>query len=140
MPRKAFVNHLSSESRLELEIGSNMTKQVLMSSQSDSGPPQRSLVGTLLMLPIGLIIVVVLFFFFFANREQYFPGELLLIFLVIFLVLFVIRSAYWSSRRKHWRERFRENEPISVLRLRYARGEITKDQFNQMMRDLEQKP
>jgi len=107
-----------------------------MSDQSDSGPPRRSAVGTLLMAPIGLIIIVLLYF---AFRGRYFPGELLLIFLVIFLILFAIRSLYWRSRRKYWRERFRGNEPIRILRQRYARGEITKEQFDQMLHDLERK-
>jgi len=118
----------------------NVIKQVSMSGQSDSGPPRRSVVGTLLMLPIGLIIVLVLLLYFLTFRVGYFPGELLVIFVAIFLVLFVIRSLYWRSRRKYWRERLRRNEPIRIIRQRYARGEITKEQFDQMLRDLAQKP
>jgi O-antigen/teichoic acid export membrane protein len=117
-----------------------MIKEVSISRQSDSGPPRRSMVGTLLMLPIGLIIVLVLLLYFLAFRRGYFPGELLLIFVFIFLGLFVIRSLYWRSRRKYWRERFRENEPIRIIRQRYARGEINKEQYDQMLRDLSQKP
>lgn len=109
------------------------------SGQSDNGPPRRGLVGTLLMLPIGLIIMLVLLYFV-AFRGRYFPGELLVIFVGIFLGLFVIRSLYWRSRRKYWRERFRGNEPIRILRMRYARGEITKEQFDQVLQDLKQKP
>jgi putative membrane protein len=113
-----------------------MIKQTSMSGQSDSGPPGRSLVGTLLMLPIGLIIVLVLLFYFVPFRKGYFPGELLLIFVAIFLVLFVIRTLYWRSRRKYWRKQFRKNEPVRILRQRYARGEITKEEFDQILRDL----
>lgn len=99
------------------------------------------MVGTLLMLPIGLIIMLVLLLYFFAFRGQgYFPGEFLLIFVVIFLGLFVIRSLYWNSRRKYWRKRFKANEPIRILRQRYARGEITKEQFDQMLHDLKRPP
>jgi putative membrane protein len=88
------------------------------------------------MLPIGLIVVLVLVVCFFTLRVGYFPGALLLIFVVIFLVLFVVRSLYWRSRRRYWREHFRRNDPIRIVRQRYARGEITKDQFDQMLRDL----
>jgi putative membrane protein len=91
------------------------------------------------MLPIGLIIALILLFFV-GFRGVYFPGELLIVFVFIFLGLFVIRSLYWSSRRKYWRERWKENAPLYILRQRYARGEITKDQFDQMLRDLNQKP
>jgi putative membrane protein len=92
------------------------------------------------MLPIGLIIAFVVLLYFLANGRGYFPGELLLIFVVIFLGLFVIRRMYWRSRRKYWRERFRGNEPVRILRQRYARGEITKEQYEDMLRDLQQKP
>jgi len=91
------------------------------------------------MLPIGLIIVIVLLFLV-GFRGWYFPGELLIIFVFIFLGLFVVRSLYWNSRRKYWRERLRANEPLRILRKRYVSGEITREQFTQMMRDLEQKP
>ena len=113
-----------------------MMKRVSISGQSDGGLPRRSWVGTLLMLPIGLIIVLLLLVYFLTFRVGYFPGELLVIFVVIFLVLFVVRSIYWRSRRKYWREHLRRNEPIRIIRERYARGEITKEQFDQMLRDL----
>jgi ABC-type multidrug transport system fused ATPase/permease subunit len=115
-----------------------MSEQVSMLGQSDSGPPGRSVVGTLLMLPIGLIIVLMLLLYFLTFRGAYFPGDLLLIFVVIFLGLFVVRSLYWRSRRKYWRERWRENGAARIVRQRYARGEITKEQFDQMTRDLEE--
>ena len=109
-----------------------------MLSQSESDFPRRGLVGTLLMLPIGLIVVILLVLYFFAFKGQgYFPGEILLIFVMVFFGLFVIRTLYWNSRRKRWRERFRANQPIRILRQRYARGEITKEQFDQMLRDLD---
>jgi len=108
-----------------------------MLSQSESDLPRRGLVGTLLMLPIGLVVVILLVLYFFVFRGQgYFPGEILLIFVVVFFGLFVIRTLYWGSRRKRWREQFRANQPIRILRQRYARGEITKEQFDQMLRDL----
>ena len=111
-----------------------------MSGQNDNGPPRRSLIGTLLMLPIGLIIAFVVLLYFLANGRGYFPGEFLLIFVVIFLGLFVVRTIYWRSRRKQWREHFRANEPIRILRQRYARGEITREQYEEMLRDLQPKP
>jgi putative membrane protein len=88
------------------------------------------------MLPIGLIILLLLLLYFLASRRGYFPGELLLILVAIFFALFVIRTLYWRSRRKYWREQLRRNEPVRILRQRYARGEITKEQFDQMLRDL----
>jgi len=44
----------------------------------------------------------------------------------------------WYGRGGHsWRY---GDDAHAILRTRYARGEITKDQFDQMMRDLEQHP
>ena len=109
----------------------------LMGDQPETDFPRRGLFGTLLMLPIGLIIVILIVLYFFAFRGQgYFPGEILLIFAVAFFGLFIIRTLYWNSRRKHWREQYRANQPLRILRQRYARGEITKEQFEEMLRDL----
>ena len=41
----------------------------------------------------------------------------------------------WGYRRRYWRY---GDESYYILRERYARGEITKEQFEQMMRDLQQ--
>jgi len=118
-----------------------MIKQASMSSQSGSSSPRASVVGTLLMLPIGLIVALVLLYVFFIGfRGRYFPGELLVILLVIFFGLFVVRMLFWRSRREHWRGQRRGNEAIRILRERYARGEITKEQFDQTLHDLRQQP
>ena len=97
------------------------------------------------MLPIGLILALVLIYFYFISfRGRHFAGELLLILLVVFLGLFVVRMLYWRSRRRtrseYWREQRRGNEAIRTLRERYARGEITKEQFDQTLHDLKQQP
>ena len=118
-----------------------MIKKASMSTQSGSGPPRSSVVGTLLMLPIGLIVALVLFYVYFIGLGgRHFPGELLIILLVIFLGLFVVRMLFWRSRREYWREQRRGNEAIRILRERYARGEITKEQFDQTLHDLRQQP
>jgi len=56
----------------------------------------------------------------------------------IFIVLVLSRLLFWpwGWRRGYWHH---HDEAADILRQRYARGEITKDQFTQMMRDLEQR-
>jgi putative membrane protein len=44
------------------------------------------------------------------------------------------RWGYHYPRRYYWR---RYDSAFDILRERYARGEITKDQYDQMMRDLQ---
>ena len=118
-----------------------MIKQASMSSQTGSGSSRPSVIGTLLMLPIGLIVALVLLYVYLIGfRGRYFPGEFLVILVVIFLGLFVVRMLFWRSRRKYWREKRRGNEAMRILRERYARGEITKEQFDQTMHDLRQQP
>jgi putative membrane protein len=68
----------------------------------------------------------------------FFPFGIILFFL---LFAFIVRLAFWPWRRGYyghhgrWRSWDDANE---ILRQRYARGEITKDQFEQMQRDLGQ--
>jgi len=97
-------------------------------------PPSRAL-GWLLALPLGLVIAIVIFFLLAANG-QYFFGEFILIFLAVFAVVFLVRLQYRQSRRNYWKARMQANAPARILRQRYARGEITREQFQQMMRDL----
>ena len=115
-----------------------MIRQISMSDQPGRGPTWSRIVGTLLMLPIGIIIVFVLFYFA-AFRGRYFAaGDFLIVFVVIFLGLFGVRWLFWRSRRRYWREHWRENGSVRIIRERYARGEITKEQFDQMLLDLKQ--
>jgi len=97
-------------------------------------PPNRAL-GWLLALPLGLVIAFVIFLLLVANGH-YFFGEFFVIFLAVFAVLFFVRFQYRQSRRNYWRARMQANAPARILRQRYARGEITREQFQQMMRDL----
>ncbi|MDA4135025.1 MAG: SHOCT domain-containing protein [Thaumarchaeota archaeon] len=87
------------------------------------------------MLPIGLMVALVLIYVF-AFRGGYFPGEFLFVLVAIFAVLFLVRILFWRSRRSYYRQRRQGNSAVRILRQRYARGEITKEQFRQMLRDL----
>lgn len=60
-------------------------------------------------------------------------------FFLIFL-FFIFRVVFWGFGGWGWRRRYwyGYGDPHEILRQRYARGEITKEQFEQMTRDLEQ--
>ncbi len=63
----------------------------------------------------------------------------------LFFVFWIFRWVFWGGgwgwgwgwgyRGRYWR---RYDRAVAILRERYAKGEITKEQFDQMMRDLEQ--
>ncbi len=70
------------------------------------------------------------------------------IFLGFFLVFGLLRLAVWGprwgwggySRHYGYGPYGRQNEAYHIIRERYARGEITKDQYEALMRDLYQAP
>jgi putative membrane protein len=58
---------------------------------------------------------------------------------VLFIIFGVARLLWFPWGRGYYRRGwYGFGTPEEILRRRYARGEITKDQFDQMMRDLEQ--
>jgi len=100
---------------------------------------------------VGLVAVVgisIALSFYFAPRpggvfyHPFFPfhfGWLGGIFL-IFIVFWIARWFLWPWRR--WDRTYSRNagdEAHNIVRARYAKGEITKEQFESMIRDLERK-
>jgi len=78
----------------------------------------------------------------FYPRAFFFPFGFLVFFFVIF---FVVRALFWGWGwrggwgRGYWGYRGGYGywtDATEILRQRYAKGEISKDQFDQMMRDL----
>jgi putative membrane protein len=59
---------------------------------------------------------------------------------VIFILFFAFRWLWFPWRGRYYLGGWyrHRDEAEDILRQRYARGEITKDQFDQMTRDLEQ--
>lgn len=80
-----------------------------------------------------------------AGPFFWFPFGWIWIFFGFFLFFGLLRFAFWGPRwwggyYRHYGYHGRENEAYHILRERYARGEITKDQYDAMMRDLYQQP
>jgi len=88
------------------------------------------------------------FFGFFTPRPSpgyyfpLFPFGLFWAFLLIFFVFGILRWVFWGWgwRRRGYYGRYygRYDQAHQILRERYARGEITKEQLDQMTRDLDQ--
>jgi putative membrane protein len=70
----------------------------------------------------------------------FFPFPLFFIF-GIFAFFWIVRwlvfpwRGGWGYRGRYWRY---QDQSYYIIRERYAKGEITKEQFEQMMRDLQQ--
>jgi putative membrane protein len=65
---------------------------------------------------------------------------LLWLVIIVWVISWVARGLWWTGsgfRRRYYR-RWMEADPASdIVRQRYARGELTREQFDQMTRDLE---
>ena len=62
--------------------------------------------------------------------------------LVVWLIFSLIRFLFGGRRHRHWRDMDQtpENdtdEALKILKSRYARGEITKKDFDSMKKDIE---
>lgn len=65
--------------------------------------------------------------------------DILWFILFVWLIITVIRMIF-GHRHRHWRDdQFSENtedEALKILKSRYARGEITKKEFDAMKKDI----
>jgi len=67
---------------------------------------------------------------------------LLFLFILIWIIVWFARSIGWMSRSSRYSSRNRwtwwdHDDALEILRERYARGEITKEQYDKMREDLE---
>jgi len=82
-----------------------------------------------------------------SARPYPFAGVFFLFFLLI-IVFFIVRVAFWGTRASRYGGRYGGggpgeygmNRPAMIARMRYARGEITREQYDQIMRDLNRPP
>jgi len=76
-----------------------------------------------------------------AARNIFYGGTIF-----FFAIFFVVRVLFWGLgwgwgwrggySRGYWRYPGYSGDATEILKQRYAKGEISKDQFDQMMRDL----
>ncbi len=130
-------------------------------SQDDSSSPMRGygqaphrrglmgwiIGGLVILLLLGLFLGPLLYGFparpyaYYPFPFFFFPFGFLIFF---FAVFFVVRGLFWGwgwgwrggYSRGYWHSQRYYGDATEILRQRYARGEITKDQFDQMMKDL----
>ncbi len=99
-------------------------------------------VGVLALL--GIVLVASLMFgptAFSRGPSPWFPFFGFWAFLWIFIVFGVLRWFLWPGwgyRRGYRGGYWRGDEAVDIARSRYARGEITKEQFDEVMRGLGQ--
>jgi uncharacterized membrane protein len=110
-------------------------------------------IGAVLAGVAVLLLVIVLFPASFGLSSPSYPyrfglGGFFLVFFILIVVFFIVRVAFWSTRMSRYPRRYAENSPegygpnrpAMIARMRYARGEITREQYDQIMRDLGRRP
>ncbi|HXW66701.1 MAG TPA: hypothetical protein VEL82_02300 [Thermoplasmata archaeon] len=93
---------------------------------------------------VGILVLLYLDGFFGPSPYGPHPGfglfgGFLVIFLIVWVGFMVLRIAWWSSRtqrRGYGPRRLGPDPAVMMARQRYARGEITREQFDQIMTDL----
>jgi|SRR5208283_2593784 len=99
-------------------------------------------IGALLVL-LGVIAVLGIIFGTAVIASwpfhHFFFGRLFALLFVLLLLFFGLRLLLWPLRYRRYGRAWRNYDPaMDTLRQRYARGEISKEQFEQMSHDLEQ--
>jgi uncharacterized membrane protein len=118
-------------------------------------PPRRTGLWIAIGFSVALIVALVLLFWYYSaaypsgSSRPYFPffGGFFLVFFIFLIAFFVLRVAFWSTRgygrygaygrRGAYGGSGRFRDPaVMAARQRYARGEITREQYDQIMTDL----
>lgn len=100
-----------------------------------------AVIGTIAAL--GFIFVRPEAVVYYPYGYGFFPFGFLFPLLFIFAAFWIVRWLFfpwrWGYSRRYRREWGYGDRAYYILRERYARGEITKDEYDQMMRDLQQR-
>jgi putative membrane protein len=120
------------------------------------GRPRRiigTVIGTLIILLLGVLLIEIILYpsnLWRNDGSFYFPWWILGFIFILIVVGFVFRILFWTligfdrsendfSRYRHWHGRYweyPERGAEHILDERYARGEITREQYQQMVDDI----
>jgi uncharacterized membrane protein len=117
-------------------------------------PPRRSTwVWVVLAVSVALVAVVGFLLFWewggwsggSGHRPYLWPfGGFLFLFLLLWIVFFAVRVAWWTGagrRRRYGGGGWQGPDPaIMIARRRYARGEISREQYDRIVADLARRP
>lgn len=122
----------------------------MYSRRFTNAPPSRRWFWVPLIFAAALLAVLVGGWLYFGSAGPSYPGEPTgfwwfpfgwLFIPIVFLAFFSLRWFFWGGWGYGWGGGWyaggHDDSAIATLRERFARGEITKEQYEQMRRDLE---
>jgi len=123
-----------------MEVGYGM-------GNDDLGPRRPVWAGLLVAVVVLMFVMSALFYVLRPMGRAYFPfmgyypfffpfGWLFGFLILFFLLRWIFWPWGWGHRGRSGYRGYRDE--YHILRVRYARGEITKEQFDQMTRDLQE--
>ncbi|MGA7923549.1 MAG: hypothetical protein WCA77_06195 [Thermoplasmata archaeon] len=121
--------------------------------QSPPRVPWLPIIAATAFLGAALVILLVLLYpatFGVSPPSSRFGafGGIFVLFFILIIGFFMVRVAFWGARGSRYRGRYGSgnaagygaNRPVMVARMRYARGEITREQYDQIMEGLGRPP
>lgn len=111
-------------------------------------------IGLVFVAAATLILLILLYPASFGLAPSSYPyrfglfGGVFFLFFILIVAFFIVRVLFWSTRASRYGRRygagspgeFGPNRPAMIARMRYARGEITREQYDQIMQDLARRP
>lgn len=106
------------------------------------------LAGVLISLAVLLLLVALYPASFGISTSDLHYGYLPFFgfFFILIVAFFIIRVAFWGARMSRYGQRgggggnYGMQRPAAIARLRYARGEISREQYEQIVQDLGRGP
>jgi putative membrane protein len=116
-----------------------------LNTREHYGPGRYVGFALLAVLVVGILAFVLSGIFlprsYPANYYPYFPFfpfGWVFGFFWIFVLFWALRWVFWPYRRRgYWGHGWYRDSSYYIIRERYAKGEITKEQYDRMMQDLE---
>jgi uncharacterized membrane protein len=111
-------------------------------------------IGLVFVAAATVILLILLYPASFGLAPSSYPyrvglfGGFFLFFFILIVAFFIVRVLWWSTRASRYGRpygsggpgEYGPNRPAMVARMRYARGEISREQYDQIMQDLARRP
>ena len=91
-----------------------------------------------LFIQFGLLTLLNSSFIAFSNLFSYTIGYVVVVLSVIIVVgVYIVEKGFYDSSKKGGKSSEDESDVLRLLKERYVKGEISKDEFDQMKKDIE---